>query len=769
MIIAKIIEKYIKLIQEYYLKNINSKSAIEVLIFAILLVIFAAPPLFWNLRIGGYELLGSGDFLSPFNLHQQTYSLFFTYNTFTYGGMDASFLIAQLFPFYLFYLIFNLLGIPSSVITLLFLFSILLLSEMSMFFYIRNVLLTELIKNKFTIKLLSFLGAVTYALSPYVIGIIEPGHFLQLLLYATMPLVLIIVSKILADKGYQIKSFIYLFIIFFLDASAFANFGLIYVTLLILSVYYISFSIVTKSLIRNIPKYFFIIAIPFLSNIWWLTPFLSNLGSTITLDQASNTLMLLLNVAIDKASILNLFYVRGEGLLFNSLQNTLYDSPFILFIFIILIIFMFYALLKSKKNATIVPLMILVIIGIFISKGSQEPFGNLFILLYNHLPGFQIFRRPVSKFYWVYILAMIPLAMIGISIFLQHVKNIWYKMLVILILSTSVVCFWLSFISVPLLVPFTIPNQYYQADQYLRKNNVNKILIIPGFYGTYPTYNKVLFNNYYGLDFLNYIWQFSQLVPDSSVYSPNLPYKNQTNEAMSLIRKGKSICSITKDLGITQIMVRQDIDLNGLMEDKPQKIISLLNKSSEISSHTEYFENGRPGFTIYQIQKDCVQQNSIALNGTSKNMEFNMDSPVKYEVKISNIKGGEVLTLLNNYSSNWNLYLNKKPVINYENKNVYTVENIQSNFKDISLLTDKAYNSSYHVMTNGYANGWKINISELKKLGNIKENSDGTYTLSLILYYKTQLYFYVGIVIFSLEIAAIMLYMIYSVMNKNKN
>ncbi len=759
---------YFSIIRNRYRKYVGNYKFREAIFFLLIISFFASAPLMWFTRVFGYNFIGAGDFLSPFNFHQQTYSLLFTYNPFIYGGIDLSFLIAQLFPFYAYYVVLHFLGVSSSAITLLFLFFLFLLSEISMFLYLKELLGSQQFKYRYTRYPLSMFGAVIYTLSSYVIGMIQPGHFLELLTYATMPLILLIIKKILLDTDYKLKNFVYLFAIFFLNASSFANFGMIYVTLIILTIYYLAVVFVTKSFFRNIPKYIIIILLPFLSNIWWLLPFFSNLSSTIALNKASSsTTIFTLDLALAKASVLNLFIGKGEGLLFSNLPNSLYDSPFMFLISISLIAFMFYGLFNIKDKKIIIPLLGFIVAGIFISKGTNEPFGGIFLYLYNHFPGFQIFRRPASKFYWVYLFSLVSLGMIGIKLFVDKGRKVWRKILIYFLLTVSIVYLWAIFVFTPLLTPFNVPVQYYQAEGYLTQKKVNKILIIPGFFGTYPTYDAI-FNNFYGYDFLNFIWKFSQLVPDSTAYSPNLPYKNKMNEVMSLIREGKSFCNEASNLGITHIMVRKDIALNSMIEDNPYKITALLNNSKDISSRIDYYEKGKLGFSIYTLNKKCLQSSSITLNSSSKNVEYSMVSPVEYKVKLTNIKGGEVLALLNNFSNDWNLYLDGNPPGKYENKNEYTVSSFLENFKEIKLLKDKNYNNNYHLMVNGYANGWNLNINELKKLGEIKKNSDGTYTLYLILFYKTQLYFYIGIIIFAFEILAIISYMLYSFVNRRK-
>jgi hypothetical protein len=58
----------------------------------------------------------------------------------------------------------------------------------------------------------------------------------------------------------------------------------------------------------------------------------------------------------------------------------------------------FAAPLLNKKNKVIGFWLLIALIGIFLTKGSLEPFGDLYTWLFTHVPGFSLFRDS-SKFY----------------------------------------------------------------------------------------------------------------------------------------------------------------------------------------------------------------------------------------------------------------------------------------------------------------------------------------------------------------------------------
>lgn len=73
-------------------------------------------------------------------------------------------------------------------------------------------------------------------------------------------------------------------------------------------------------------------------------------------------------------------------------------APLAEFIFIPLLAFS--AMIFVKKNLHVAFWLLIAVISIFLSKGSNEPFGQVYPWLFKSLPGFSLFRDP-SKFYFL--------------------------------------------------------------------------------------------------------------------------------------------------------------------------------------------------------------------------------------------------------------------------------------------------------------------------------------------------------------------------------
>ena len=74
-------------------------------------------------------------------------------------------------------------------------------------------------------------------------------------------------------------------------------------------------------------------------------------------------------------------------------------------------------LFLKKSNRTIIFFGLLGLIGSFLAKGTNEPFGEIYIWLFEHVPGFVLFRDP-TKFYLLVSLSysvLIPFSLYSIG------------------------------------------------------------------------------------------------------------------------------------------------------------------------------------------------------------------------------------------------------------------------------------------------------------------------------------------------------------------
>lgn len=659
-----------------------------------------------------------------------------------YNGMELSFLTAHQIPFLVFHHILHYLDLSPLLSSLLFIYIFILIAHLSMYSLAKYILETKTdTANAGNTEFISIVAAVLYGLSPYNIGIIAPGHILQLIIIAFAPAIFLYIDQIFTSKTFSIRPFLYLFLFFFFSSSAFANIGIIYIALIFIGTIFVALTIKTDYFFKHIPRFIGVIAILFLSNIWWLLPFLARIEKTIAINETSTEINAALESASIHASILNIFLGRPENM-FYLFKTSYYTNFFAVFIFFILSVLMFYSLNVAKKNRYIWRLGFIAVIGLFVTKAIHPPFSIVFEYLYQNFPGFQIFRRPVSKFYWVFLLVQILLASIGLKFFLDKRKQNLVRNVLRIVAIGICAYLWVAFVQTKPLTNFNIPNYYYDARTHLENEKVNKVVVLPTFSGKQPTFNTQL-NTYYGEDFLEYIWKFGILKPDPTTYSPNLPYKPYLTSLEKHIESESSFCLNSKNLGVTHIVLRNDV--NGVVADKdPQIYLKKLSDHNDIS-HIKTFGNN--DLIVYTVSPQCAGFKNVLVNDTAQT-DYQLINPSKYLISLRNVSPEATIELLNNYDKSWKLYPSQEDVSSQHNRNQYSVSNTLLSFADIQYLWKKPV-SDNHIKTRGFANGWKLDLKQIREedKGSIKKNSDGTYDMNIVIYYTLQTYSYIGLLI----------------------
>ena len=110
-----------------------------------------------------------------------------------------------------------------------------------------------------------------------------------------------------------------------------------------------------------------------------------------------------------------------------------------------------------------------------------------------------------------------------------------------------------------------------------------------------------------------------------------------------------------------------------------------------------------------------------------------MVNPTAILITVSHLKDETSLQFLQNYTKNWKLY----PYIAQENRLQQTIQ----------IFRQPMFENTHKLVFN-YANQWELNAQEIR--ANLpgtyySENADGTITIRLLLLYKPQVYFYIGI------------------------
>lgn len=619
-----------------------------------LFAVLALAPFLWHTDLLSAEFIGSGDYLSPYVSPEWITQTTNVYGPQVGGGADYAYLLAYLFLYNLPVRLLHFIGLSGPIITILLLSSFIFVSQFSMYKFVEYILTEKFRIQQSQTKYLTTIGGILYGFSPYVVGIIAPGHIFQLYSYMIFPLLLLYLDRLLSFKAVYWKYFVVLYYIFFLSSPAYANIGILYLTFLIIGIYYLVLLLVyRKNFIANTLKITSVFLLAVLANIWWILPYAANFGQALSVNAVSTVINDALATAVNHATISNIFYGRAETLFFKGLPNDLYSHPLLFILFAGLLILAFTPLIqKVIQKGYLYVLSLLLVVGAFITKGPNDPMGFIFTWMYDIIPGFQIFRRPVSKFYWFFLLIFFAMAIIGAALILQRAKKNIVSGFIVIFLAVISSYFVIAFIKTPLLITFTVPQYYYQAKEYLQNTQANRVLVIPGFFGTYPTYNSTI-KNYYGVDFIPFIWPYEIVEPNSTSYGVSSPTKNEVNSLTGAIVQSKEFCTISKILGISHIVIRQDIDHHANTENTPDLYIGKMRKRQEIRE-VKSFAYGKSGILVYTLKDACRETRMIISSGAD--IQYSSQSPTLITGIINKSTHSAQLSLLQNETNQWRLY-----------------------------------------------------------------------------------------------------------------
>ena len=134
-----------------------------------------------------------------------------------------------------------------------------------------------------------------------------------------------------------------------------------------------------------------------LFNLWWFLQFLlSSLSSYSSLSGSIKT-----NLFIGASHIYETFRFMGNWA-FRSIGDIpyahLYYEPIFLVLTFIVPIIALSALYFAPRDKNVISFALLGLIGVFLSKGTNPPFGGIFGFFFDHVPGFVLYREPYARF-----------------------------------------------------------------------------------------------------------------------------------------------------------------------------------------------------------------------------------------------------------------------------------------------------------------------------------------------------------------------------------
>ncbi len=241
-------------------------------------------------------------------------------------------------------------------------------------------------------------GTLFFLTNSYILLLFDGGQLYLALAYSALPLAYYLFLHSADNKKVSYSSFLFALIISIFDLR-------IFVLLCFLEVVKLVFDLFPpnkKDVLRFYSSHFAVSILLLLGiHAFWLLPLIAS-GST----GLSGTYGLIQQLESFSFSSLSHSLYFQEPHWYKNIFGKVMEVSW-QFSFIPIVVFV--SSLVRPKNKNVAYWIIVSLFSLFLSKGTQEPFGGFYTFLYQYLPGFTFFRDP-SKFYFIQALGYSVLA-----------------------------------------------------------------------------------------------------------------------------------------------------------------------------------------------------------------------------------------------------------------------------------------------------------------------------------------------------------------------
>jgi len=405
-------------------------------------------------------------------------------------GTFRGFSVSDL-PYFLFFLFLDRLGLPSYLSIQFYFFLILFISGLTAFYLVHSLLDDSFIEK----NLGALAGAFFYMLNCYTMFIFSSSNSNYICLYALSPILLYLYIEILEKQ--KLRFIIYFLLLSIIGFSThYAMVGMIILTLFS----YFLYSVFSKG--DFIKKTFLsveLFLLTLLIHLWRIIPVAMSGGAQLKI--VALNLQGWLNWMAYRTSFLNLFRVDGyTGWLDFPYGLSYNNNPLLVLIGYGIFILAIFSVFWYRRKPISLYFLLLVLLGMFLAKSIHPPFGGLNQQMYNHIPGFTIFRSSYDKFVPMIVLGyafLIGFSFINLfRIFREHSSKLVYIFTFIIICAVAFYAwpFWTG--DVVRTRPgdktsffVKIPAWYFSAQEWANRDKLDyKILSLPLRSNSYTIY-----------------------------------------------------------------------------------------------------------------------------------------------------------------------------------------------------------------------------------------------------------------------------------------
>lgn len=366
---------------------------------------------------------------------------------------------------------------------------------------------------------------------------------------------------------------------------------------------------------------------------------------------------------------------------------------------------------KNRKN--ILFFAVLGLLGAFLAKGANDPFGFIYIWLFDHIPGFIMFRDP-TKWYLLIAISysiLIPFTIGKIYEYLGNLKrfsvfsllnniNPRLKILNPKNIFLLVVIIYLLFLINPALLgklsgafkSTVIPGDYIKLEQYLSSDkNFYRVL-------WFPTVQR-----------FGYYSNLHPAIPAREFF------KEVDNKLLVEKFKQKDTPKVLTDSSVKYIIVPYDSQGEIFLKDRKYNNNLYLFTLEQLKL-TPWLKNVKQIGKIYIFEIENYKDHFWT---DSKNLSIKYEriNPVNYKLYLENIKSNDKLIFSEKFDKNWE-------------------------FKEVDNAKNILYSAPYNKVFNSF---------------NLQH--EGNYTAQL--YYKPQIYVMVGVILGSITLILILLCLLF--------
>lgn len=668
-------------------------------------------------------------YLSEYNIAKESFT-----RTLNDGGTNNVTPLAVSFPTLLFYNLFLSLHVGLKEIQF-----ILFITSFFLYLYITFIGFFKLYsQHKISIRPIDVwnVALVTcfYCFNIYLVESINTGPFWSInyiLTFSSFPVIVYFLEKFLDQGALNTKEIIIFSIITAVSSSFIIYFVPIVLFCIIYTLVRFPLSRIIKINIKKLSFFLILFALLFY-----------NLGVYLVDNQVGSQYQSgLLNstASLQKGGIFSMLYFNYSWALqlIWSPRNiltygSLYTNAFFYSAVSIMYIYIIYLLIKKSVGyRAILVAVVVLLIGVFIGKGLQYPFGYIYQTAIANLPLLYVIRSPAGK---MGLTILFSLSYILLFHLIGEKRSKLFYISVIIYISLFAAPFFSGEAVIGKKVNGTsgdfitsINSDYKEVTDIL--NNEPSIFNVLSF----PTNGFVTI---YDPDHDIYIG------PDKLEKLSKLPFltSNSSNRVVSeYVKEIKSKKNFTyfKDLNIKYVVLSK----NGYDIPK-QEVDNFRTALTTKIPVRKLIDN--PSYELYEVTDKSIYKQRVYVDDENVTTNVNYVSPVEYTIQIHNISQQEKVVLLESYNKYLNLYLDE-----------YKTQNSTSRVSAFAFLLKKQILNSSHTVYNKYANQWTIDPIEIKNSypnTYYKENGDGSIDMKLTIFYIPQAYFNLVFLISSLTL-----------------